>query len=87
MVNAQTERKFGYSRNDLLGKPAEMLLPERYRPNHLRLRTEFFATPLSRPMGAGRDLYALRIVETERLRCLEVDDKLVLRRCLRGKYG
>jgi len=34
MVNAQTERMFGYSRNDLLGKPVEMLVPERYRPNH-----------------------------------------------------
>ena len=43
MVNAQTERMFGYSRNDLLGKPVEMLLPERYRPNHPGLRTEFFA--------------------------------------------
>jgi PAS domain S-box-containing protein len=60
IVNAQTERMFGYSRNDLLGKPVEMLLPERYRPNHPGLRTEFFVTPVSRPMGAGRDLYALR---------------------------
>ena len=34
MVNAQTERVFGYSRDELLGKPVEMLVPERYRPNH-----------------------------------------------------
>ena len=60
MVNAQTERMFGYSPNALLGKPVEMLLPERYRPNHPGLRTEFFASPVSRPMGAGRHLYALR---------------------------
>ena len=60
MVNAQTERVFGYSRDQLLGKPVEMLVPERYRPNHPGLRTSFFANPVSRPMGAGRDLYGLR---------------------------
>ena len=60
MVNAQTERVFGYSRDELLGKPVEMLVPERYRPNHPGLRTSFFANPVSRPMGAGRDLYGLR---------------------------
>ena len=60
MVNAQTERVFGYSRDELLGKPVEMLVPGRYRPNHPGLRTSFFANPVSRPMGAGRDLYGLR---------------------------
>ena len=60
MVNAQTERMFGYSRNDLLGKPVEMLVPERYRHNHPGLRAGFFASPVSRPMGAGRDLFGLR---------------------------
>ena len=60
MVNAQTERVFGYTRDELLGKPIEMLVPERYRPNHPELRKSFFADPVSRPMGAGRDLYGLR---------------------------
>jgi PAS domain S-box-containing protein len=60
MVNSQTERVFGYTRNELLGRPVEMLVPERYRPNHPGLRTSFFAAPVSRPMGAGRDLYGLR---------------------------
>jgi PAS domain S-box-containing protein len=60
MVNAQTEQMFGYSRNDLLGKPVETLVPERYRPNHPGLRTAFFVSPAARPMGAGRDLYGLR---------------------------
>ncbi len=60
MVNAETERVFGYTRNELLGKPVEMLVPERYRPKHPRLRTSFFADPVSRPMGAGRDLHGLR---------------------------
>jgi PAS domain S-box-containing protein len=60
MVNAQTERMFGYTRNELLGKPIEMLVPERYRRNHPGLRKSFFAAPVSRPMGAGRDLHGLK---------------------------
>ena len=60
MVNAEAERVFGYIRNELIGKPVEMLVPERYRPKHSGLRTSFFADPVSRPMGAGRDLYGLK---------------------------
>jgi len=59
MVNAQTEQMFGYSRNDLLGKPVEMLVPERYRRNHPGLRAGFFAGPVSRPMGAVRSYFGL----------------------------
>jgi PAS domain S-box-containing protein len=60
MVNAEAERVFGYTRNELLGKPVEMLVPERSRSKHSNLRTSFFADSVSRPMGAGRDLYGLR---------------------------
>jgi PAS domain S-box-containing protein len=60
MVNAETERVFGYQRAELLGQPVEMLVPMRFRANHPGLRTTFFADPKSRPMGAGRDLYGLR---------------------------
>jgi PAS domain S-box-containing protein len=60
MINAQTERLFGYDRSELLGKPIETLVPERFRRNHPGLRSAFFAAPLARPMGAGRDLYGLR---------------------------
>ena len=60
MVNAQAERVFGYERADLLGKHVEMLVPERFRGNHPGLRNSFFSGPVSRPMGAGRDLYALK---------------------------
>lgn len=60
MVNVQAERVFGYSRNEMLGQPVEMLVPERFRNQHPGLRNLFFTDPKSRPMGAGRDLYALR---------------------------
>ena len=60
MVNAQTERVFGYQRDEMLGRSVEMLVPERFRGAHPGLRGAFFHDPLSRPMGAGRDLYALR---------------------------
>ncbi len=65
MVNTQAERVFGYGRQEMLGKPVEMLIPTRYRPNHPQLRSSFFASPISRPMGAGRDLYGLKKDGTE----------------------
>ncbi len=60
MVNTQAERSFGYSRSELLGQPMEMLVPERFRHHHSHLRTAYFRDPGSRPMGTGRDLFAMR---------------------------
>jgi PAS domain S-box-containing protein len=60
MVNTQTERLFGYSRLELVGQPVEKLVPERFRARHPGLRDDFFSVPAARPVGAGRDLYALR---------------------------
>jgi two-component system sensor kinase FixL len=57
LVNAKTEQVFGYARAELLGRPVEMLVPERFRRQHPGLRAAFFRNPLARPMGAGRDLY------------------------------
>ncbi len=60
MVNAQTERVFGYSRAELLGRPVEMLVPPRFRGDHAGLREAFTFDPQARPMGAGRDLFGLK---------------------------
>jgi two-component system sensor kinase FixL len=60
MVNAQTERVFGYSRIELLGQSVEMLVPPRFRGHHSGLREAFSVDPQTRPMGAGRDLYGLK---------------------------
>ena len=60
LVNLQTERLFGYRREDLIGQPIEMLVPERFRQHHGEFRDGFFTAPQPRPMGLGRDLYARR---------------------------
>jgi len=57
LVNAQAEKLFGYSREELLGQSIELLVPERFRPGHPELRDSFNHGPAARPMGAGRDLY------------------------------
>jgi PAS domain S-box-containing protein len=60
LANGQVTKLFGYGRDDLMGQPVEILLPERYRRGHVGLRAEFSEYPTNRPMGAGRELYGLR---------------------------
>jgi PAS domain S-box-containing protein len=60
LVNALTEKLFGYDRDELIGQPVEMLVPERFRDGHPAHRRGFFASPQARAMGAGRDLFARR---------------------------
>jgi protein-histidine pros-kinase len=60
VVNSQTERLFGYRREELLGQPVEVLVPERYRAKHSGHRVGFFSQPRARAMGAGLELYGLR---------------------------
>jgi diguanylate cyclase (GGDEF)-like protein/PAS domain S-box-containing protein len=60
LVNSQTEKLFGYPREQLLGNKIEMLIPSRYRAHHPAMRRAFAAAPRRRPMGAGLELYGLR---------------------------
>ncbi|MCP5070051.1 MAG: PAS domain S-box protein, partial [bacterium] len=59
LVNAQTEQMFGYSRDELVGEPVEVLLPERFRSAHSVSRMMFVQASRSRPMGKSRDLFGL----------------------------
>jgi formate hydrogenlyase transcriptional activator len=64
-VNGQVERTFGYSREELLGKPIEILIPERFRGGHPAHRDAYTSHASMRPMGAGLELYGLRKDGTE----------------------
>src|SRR5579872_2389614 len=59
-VNTEMERLFGYSRDELLGKPVEMLVPERLRSEHPAHREQYFHDPRRRPMNAGLGLSGRR---------------------------
>jgi PAS domain S-box-containing protein len=60
LVNAQAERLFGYARDEMIGRPVEMVVPDGARDMHPVHRRGYFADPVPRPMGAGRELAARR---------------------------
>ena len=60
LLNSQVERMFGCSREELLGQPIEILIPERFRTAHVGHRSRYHSAPTTRPMGAGLDLVARR---------------------------
>jgi PAS domain S-box-containing protein len=65
MVNAQMERLFGYSRDEVVGRRVEMLVPSRYKDIHPFHRAQYTKSPRARQMGADLDLYAMRRDGTE----------------------
>jgi diguanylate cyclase (GGDEF)-like protein/PAS domain S-box-containing protein len=83
LVNSQAVKMFGYNREELIGQSVEVLIPERFRGGHPGHRTEFSSSPQARPMGEGRDLYAVRKDGSEfpveiGLNPIETDDELLV---------
>lgn len=83
LVNARTEEMFGYSREELLNQPVEILVPKRFRENHPAHRNNYFRQPHVRLMGEGRELYGLRKDGSEfsveiSLSPLEIEERILV---------
>jgi len=58
--NAQLQRMFGYTREELVGQAVEMLVPEQHRGGHVGHRAAYVSSPQTRPMGVGMELRGRR---------------------------
>ncbi|HET8561941.1 MAG TPA: PAS domain S-box protein [Marmoricola sp.] len=88
LVNAQAERLFGYRREELVGRSAELLVPERFAGLHAAYRSGYVTEPRTRPMGLAGDLHARRRDGSEfpveiSLAPLETDDGLLVSAAVR----
>lgn len=83
LANGEAERKFGYTLAEIVDKPMEILIPERYRADHVKFRENYSYAPRLRPMGSGLDLFALHRNGQEfpvevSLSPLAIDDQLMV---------
>ncbi len=60
LVNAMSEEIFGYSREEMLFKKVDMLIPPRFRNHHSKNVEKFFSSPTARRMGYGQELFGLK---------------------------
>lgn len=88
ITNSQTEMMFGYQRDDILGKPVERLIPERFRGQHPLHRNNYVNSPRVRPMGSKLELFGLRSDGTEfpieiSLSPMQADDEFLVSAAIR----
>ncbi len=60
LVNSQFEKEFGYLRKEIIGHKIEKLIPQKYRENHIKIRSKYSQKPYLRPMGKGVKLEGQR---------------------------
>ena len=60
LLNRVTEDMFGYSRDELLGQPVEVLIPPELRAKHSEHRAHYRKHPMTRTMGSGLALEGIR---------------------------
>ena len=66
LANNYMLTQFGYtSKDQLIGKKMEILIPSRYHHRHVADRNRYTAHPEVRPMGIGRDLFGVKADGTE----------------------
>ena len=65
LTNTTLENIFKYSKNEIIGKKIEQLIPTKYKQEHQKYRNHFINRPSPRKMGAGRDLFGLTSDGTE----------------------
>jgi len=63
LTNNLCQKLFGYSEDELLGQPLEMLLPARFHKMHLEYRERYYENPQQRSMGAGETMQFLGITK------------------------
>ena len=88
MVNAQFEKVFGYSQDEVVGRDLVMLVPDRYRKDHRNKVENFFTQPKARPMGSNLEIFAIRKGGAEfpadiSLSPLQTDDELLVSAAVR----
>lgn len=64
-VNEQVTRLLGHSRQQLLDRSVEVLLPIGVREGHAALRRRYVVEPVPRPFGSGMEILARRADGTE----------------------
>src|SRR5258708_38019134 len=64
-INPFALELFGYNMEEVIDKPVELLIPQRYHQKHVNHREGYIHNPRSRPMGVGMDLFAIKKDGTE----------------------
>lgn len=60
LINPSCSKMFGYGQEELVGQNIDILVPDNIHHRHADHRAKFVASPHSRPMGLGMDLFAKR---------------------------